>query len=105
MTAGTCRSCGAPVRWVKTNTGRPMPLDPEPVPTGNVVMCLGLAHVLREDRDPQVERFNAHFVTCPHAAQHRKPRTRPKPVQPVPHTPDGPPARAKRDDPEQESLL
>lgn len=100
----TCKSCGAPVKWVKTTGGTPMPLDPVPVPDGNVVLCLGVASVLREDRNPEVERWNAHFVTCPHAAQHRKPR-RPKTTA-VPATPDAPPTRQKPAiGPEQGSLL
>jgi hypothetical protein len=33
---GNCRSCEAPIVWAKTANNRRMPLDPEPVPDGNV---------------------------------------------------------------------
>lgn len=72
-----CRSCGAPVRWERTAAGKPIPLDPEPVPTGNlafrddgrVVTCL-------EDGGwPQdAPRYVTHFATCPNADQHRRNR-------------------------------
>lgn len=35
----TCRHCGARIRWVVTaKRGKPMPLDAEPSPEGNVVL-------------------------------------------------------------------
>lgn len=76
MTASTCRSCGAPVVWVRTEAGRPMPLDPEPTPTGNVI------YTDEADRRVKVvgtaddlfatDRYVSHFATCPHAEEHRQ---------------------------------
>jgi hypothetical protein len=81
----TCRSCDAPVLWVETSAGRKMPLDPEPVEDGNVVITaeapLGLrteAVVLTKADLAQIHpdrlRYRSHFSTCPHADQHRRPR-------------------------------
>lgn len=45
---GKCRSCLKQVLWVKTVNGKPMPLDPEPRPDGNIVSdFLGRARFLR----------------------------------------------------------
>jgi hypothetical protein len=33
----TCRSCPARIRWVTTLAGKPMPLDWDPTPDGNVI--------------------------------------------------------------------
>ena len=62
-----CRSCGAPILWVRTTTGKAMPVDAKPEkrivldpadtgqPTGRVV-----------------DTYVSHFATCPHAAKHRR---------------------------------
>ena len=31
-----CKSCGQPIEWAKTETGKWMPVDPAPVPGGNL---------------------------------------------------------------------
>jgi len=70
-----CRSCGARIRWVFTDKGHRMPLDPEPDPTGNIVIREdGDAHVITKDDviPPQAERWISHFATCPEAARHRR---------------------------------
>ena len=66
-----CRSCGAEIRWVLTTAGRRMPVDAEPhlvmVSTGETLLTDG----------PLVKPaygYTSHFATCPHAAQHRRPR-------------------------------
>ena len=56
-----CRSCGAPITWLRTRSGKRMPADdPGRVLTENQLFDLK-AHV-------------SHFATCPQAAAHRKPR-------------------------------
>lgn len=78
-----CRSCNALIRWARTTAGKAMPLDPEPdLEHGNILLCLvggeEIATVLtgnelassRARRDPL---YFAHFATCPHAAEHRRP--------------------------------
>jgi hypothetical protein len=72
-----CRSCGAPIRWAVTRaTGARIPLNPEPVPGGNIVVeASGFVRVLgRGEEAPPGARFVSHFVTCPFAAAHRKAR-------------------------------
>jgi hypothetical protein len=36
--SNTCRWCGMPIRWVTTERGRRMCLDPEPTSVGNVAL-------------------------------------------------------------------
>lgn len=80
MKTSTCRSCGAPVIWAVTASGKRMPVDAEPVEGGNVRLDdVGLP-------DPQAVVFGgfsadhadtlhkSHFATCVNAAQHRRPR-------------------------------
>lgn len=42
-----CRSCDAPIAWIITEAGRSMPVNPD---------------------------GTSHFINCPNAKQHRKPR-------------------------------
>ena len=81
MSPSVCRTCKAPVRWAATAAGRAIPLDPEPNPDGNLWLdARGVAHnIARLTDDEQAEiagdpLYIAHFVTCPDAAQHRRPR-------------------------------
>jgi hypothetical protein len=52
-------------------TGRRMPLDPDPVPNGNITIDAdGKGHV-----GPITDgAFRSHFSSCPNAAQHRRPK-------------------------------
>lgn len=76
-----CRSCHAPIRWVVTAaTGKRMPIDPTPVPDGNVwidhieaglpVVHVGLSH----DDVPRSEpcAYQSHFVSCPQRDEWRR---------------------------------
>lgn len=99
-----CSSCHRPVWWGRTRAGKLMPLDPEPVEDGNVVLehlvddderalraLAGVTlagegptptpgppavRVLRQDEllAPDVPRYVSHFATCPQAAHHRRAR-------------------------------
>lgn len=69
MRTSPCTRCGRQIGWVITDTGRRMPIDPEPDPTGNVI-CNYEAGVLRghvltkgEPR-PSGVAFLPHFATC-----------------------------------------
>lgn len=76
MSGAVCRSCGAPVMWFYTANGKRMPLDPEPDGLGSLTIHNGLAvqaDSLPFEVGPEV-RYRSHFVTCPHADQHRRPR-------------------------------
>ncbi len=78
-----CKSCGADVIWaIAERSLKPMPVDPKPVGDGNILL------IARADRPPVArvlkvaDRFGkgglraAHFVNCPFADQHRRPRTK-----------------------------
>lgn len=84
---GACRSCGAVIVWTFTPKGRRMPLDPESVSDGNVIVTGhiqgGKDHgtptvtVLRAGElplQPGEPLYVSHFSTCPQAAQHRRKR-------------------------------
>lgn len=76
-----CGSCNARVIWTKTAKGKAMPVDYLARDDGNIVLVaedggditalyVTKDMVLHADRP----RFVSHFVTCPSAAKHRKPR-------------------------------
>lgn len=73
-----CRSCGADVLWAKTDAGKSMPLDPEPVDDGNVLLYRtpeGLRAVVMSKGDhvpDNASRHKTHFATCPNAERHRR---------------------------------
>lgn len=78
-----CTSCDANIIWVTTAaTGKPMPVDVEPHPDGNVLLTerIGrspLAEVVAAGQDsliPGEPLRRSHFATCPQADQHRRPR-------------------------------
>lgn len=69
-----CRSCGAEIRWARTENGRNMPIEKDP--NGNIVLEDGgsapLAVVVPPDVAPERTRWISHFAKCPNAAAHRK---------------------------------
>lgn len=79
MTA--CRSCGASIVWCWSTKGVPTPVDPEPVPDGNVTVegggriASGVRIVVGSIQpglfDAPELRYQTHFVTCPDAARWR----------------------------------
>jgi len=75
----TCRSCGASLVFVDVlASGRPIPLDAEPTPDGNVEVfetAGGLygkvwpaSHIWGEAD----LRYRSHFASCPSAKEHRR---------------------------------
>lgn len=54
-----CRSCQAPMVWLKTAAGKNCPVDIES--WSGEIQFDSKIHI-------------SHFATCPHAAQHRSPR-------------------------------
>lgn len=76
-----CRGCGGPMRWAQNETtGRRVPIDPDPVPDGNLVLvalrpgATPLVRYLRKHEPvaPTSPRYVSHFATCPQADQFRK---------------------------------
>jgi hypothetical protein len=54
-----CRSCKAPVVWLKASTGKAMITNAETVKDGDVLFDMKAGHV-------------SHWATCPDAAKWRK---------------------------------
>ncbi len=99
---GVCSSCGRPIRWAVTSANhKPVPLAPDPVPGGNIILIPGvveqdplhgpvqMARQLRRDEQPPagVDRYQPHFASCPFGARHRRSQ---RPGQPARRTPDLP---------------
>lgn len=75
-----CRSCQAPVVWATTENGKPMPVDADAHPDGNVLLrtrdgawqavVLGPLERIEQER---VHRLHmAHHATCPDADTWRR---------------------------------
>jgi hypothetical protein len=74
MNAPRCESCGAPLRWARTRSGKWMPLDAAPNAEGNVMLAPdGTAMVVGKTQEGAA-RWMPHHATCEHAGRHRKGR-------------------------------
>jgi hypothetical protein len=76
-----CEGCKAPIVWAVTRNARPMPVDPEPAPDGNVLLTRTASGVSAEVVSNPARLFGrkayrSHFVTCPKADRYRRPRSR-----------------------------
>lgn len=83
-----CRSCKKPILWALTENGRRIPIDPEPVENGNILLQHRPANIplavyqtkemlaaLHEHGGLQQYRlYLSHFVSCPQAKGWRKPQ-------------------------------
>ena len=68
-----CKSCGAPIIWVRTENGKMMPLDANPDTEGTIGIVDGVAHFIASElRFVNSKFYHSHFSTCPNAAKHRK---------------------------------
>lgn len=67
-----CRACGAPIYWGLTNSGRKIPLDPAPTPTGNLAFRDDGRVVSDHGFPTTAPRYVSHFVTCPRADEFRR---------------------------------
>lgn len=83
--AESCRSCGAPLIWARTEKKRWLPLDAEPVDarSGASVFVLRetdqpkpLALAVTPAAFPGEPLYVAHFGTCPHADKWRRAKAR-----------------------------
>ena len=59
-----CRSCGDLILWVKTVTGKNMPVDHDP----------DIEHYWDDGQDVEFDpgSMTSHFSTCKYAEQHRR---------------------------------
>jgi hypothetical protein len=79
---GTCRSCGAEILWVTMSpSGKKNPLNLAPdLERGNVFEAPDGTWATLGGEDLKVARMEglctylSHFVTCPSANQHKKPK-------------------------------
>lgn len=79
--ASTCNSCKALILWVTwPRSGKSMPVDAGPGTTRNHDVVLThsqsqnklIAEKYDAARHEGRRRFVSHFITCPHATQHRR---------------------------------
>jgi hypothetical protein len=66
-----CRSCDAEIIWAVTPKGKRIPLDAEPAERPAGLFRLEGENAISVAGEPV---YLSHFVTCPNAAQHRRPR-------------------------------
>lgn len=82
-----CNGCTLPIRFVRLNTGKAVPVNPRPDPAGTVAARLvgGRLHgrmIHADDPPTEVEtRYVVHFATC----ENRQPK--PKTSAPDPDAP------------------
>jgi hypothetical protein len=77
----TCRSCRRSIIWVRTERGKKMPLDADPVEDQTVANLFVLRERERYDDGPLAiaawglvgteDHYVSHFATCPDADDHR----------------------------------
>ena len=69
-----CTACGEPLKWtLSAKTGKPMPLNPDPTPAGNVWLDDdGRGHVASQPPLGVTELYLSHFATCPRADNFRR---------------------------------
>ena len=83
MSSGTCRSYKAPIVWIKTGSGKPMPCDATPTyyiakprsgtkrivtPNGEVIAC----EYTEDPYKASGTGFIPHWSTCPNADTFRR---------------------------------
>lgn len=79
-----CKSCGAPIIWIKTFSGKAMPVDAGGIdffadPEGKELFVTdggAVVHGVRAEEGAEHTHrgYISHFATCPNADQHRRRR-------------------------------
>lgn len=69
---GTCRSCGAAITWAELVSGKRMPFEGREIVASKTEGSL-LGGEAIEHIDTGISP--THFEKCPHADQHRRPRS------------------------------
>ena len=79
----TCRSCRRSIIWCRTERGKKMPLDADPVTNHSWANLFVLREMERRDGPLALAawgltgtepHYQSHFATCPNADQHRRPK-------------------------------
>lgn len=77
-----CNTCKAPIWWMRTHKGKPVPLDRVPSRRGNFVMAQGIARAPTDNdrRQKRLRLYTCHFVTCPNPTELIRPPRWTRPV-------------------------
>ena len=67
-----CKGCGAPLEWIRTEAGRTMPVDPEPVFIIEGEVITGRRALPEEERRTLPVAFVPHWKTCTAADRFRR---------------------------------
>jgi hypothetical protein len=67
-----CKTCGAEIIWCETSSGKLMPLDAKPERRFVLGEAAGHGDGTRKARS--ADTYTSHFVACPQADEHRRPR-------------------------------
>ena len=69
MKLARCRSCNAAIVWLKTSTGKNMPVDAD-----FMAQIADLEHDDAPEFSYADHADGVHWRSCPHAEEHRRPR-------------------------------
>lgn len=74
FTIARCNSCDAQIVWAVTDSGKRMPVDAAPVVDGRLRLLHidGQVRVRYVQDHVVVDRYRAHFATCPDAQSWRR---------------------------------
>lgn len=74
VSTSKCRSCDASIVWMKTSTGKNIPVDTDTVDERDLEYVYDERNRFNDYRTPVFvpKNHTAHFATCPDAAKHRR---------------------------------
>lgn len=75
-----CKACGADIIWIKTASGKNMPVNAQKIPykrdftNGKLNLVCPDGRVVKADLDLESDEYGheSHFATCPAATMFRK---------------------------------
>lgn len=74
VSTSRCRSCDASIVWMKTSTGKTIPVDTDTIDERDLEFVYDQRAKWNDYRSPLFNPKNhtAHFATCPDADKHRR---------------------------------